>query len=66
MAPGVTCHGFRSTLTDWATEQGVAPEVTDRALGHVVKGVRAAYDRTTLLDLRRDLMDDWGKFVTTT
>ena len=60
-------HGFRSSFRDWAAE--TMPEIPDAvaeaALAHVVPDkVVAAYKRTTFLEMRRGLLDAWGRFVT--
>jgi integrase len=60
-------HGFRSSFRDWAAEQmaEVPDAVAEAALSHAVpdKVVRA-YKRTTFLDMRRTLLDGWGRYVT--
>jgi hypothetical protein len=58
-------HGFRSTFRDWAAEQTNYPdEMRKIASGHTVSdAVKKAYERTDLLDKRRDLMNDWGQFL---
>ncbi|MDE2980879.1 MAG: tyrosine-type recombinase/integrase [Gemmatimonadota bacterium] len=57
-------HGFRSSFRDWCAESGVAREVAEAALAHVVKNkVEAAYARSDLLELRRQVMEDWGRYV---
>jgi len=58
-------HGFRSSFRDWAAEQTAYPdEIRKAASGHVVgDAVKAAYQRTDLLDKRRKLMDEWGNFL---
>ncbi len=59
-----TAHGFRSSFRDWCGETGVAREVAERALAHTVHNrTEAAYNRTDLLDRRRDVMDDWAAYV---
>jgi integrase len=59
-----TAHGFRSTFRDWAAEQGIDREVAERVLAHVVGDeTEAAYYRTTLLERRRDVMQQWAKFI---
>lgn len=65
MGMACTAHGFRSTFRDWAAEQTSAPgEVAEAALSHaVLNAVEAAYKRTDFFDLRRDLMDAWGRFA---
>ena len=61
----ITVHGFRSTFRDWVSEDTIHQgEVAEMALAHTVKGVERFYRRGNLLKKRRDLMDDWGKFVT--
>ncbi len=58
-------HGFRSTFRDWAAEQTNYPEeIRKAASGHVVgDAVKAAYQRTDLLEKRRQLMAAWANFV---
>jgi len=63
----ITAHGFRSSFRDWAAEKTTTPRtVVEAALAHVVKDkTEAAYFRSDLFDLRRNLMKTWGKFATT-
>jgi integrase len=58
-------HGFRSTFRDWAAEQTNYPdEIRKAASGHTVgDSVKEAYQRTDLLDKRRNLMNEWAKFL---
>jgi integrase len=58
-------HGFRSTFRDWAAEKTAYPdEIRKAASGHTVgDAVQKAYQRTDLLEKRRELMNDWAKFV---
>ena len=58
-------HGFRSTFRDWAAEQTSFPdEIRKVASGHTVgDSVQQAYQRTDLLDKRRQLMEQWAKFL---
>jgi integrase len=63
---GMTCtaHGFRSSFRDWAAETSVDDAVAEAALAHAVGDkVMAAYKRTTFDEMRRKLMDDWGRYV---
>ena len=68
LADRATIHGFRSAFRDWAAERTNAPHaVMERALAHAVAdAVEAAYARSDLLERRRALMDEWGRFVTGT
>ena len=58
-------HGFRSTFRDWAAEQTAYPdEIRKAASGHTVgDSVKAAYQRTDLLDKRRNLMNEWANYI---
>ncbi len=58
-------HGFRSTFRDWAAEQtAYSDEIRKAASGHTVgDAVKEAYQRTDLLDKRRNLMNAWAKFL---
>jgi len=58
-------HGFRSSFRDWAAEQTNYPdEMRKIASGHTVSdAVKKAYERTDLLDKRRNLMNEWGQFL---
>jgi len=59
-----TAHGFRSSFRDWASEQGYARDLAERALAHTVANkVEAAYHRTDLLDQRRPMLEAWAKHV---
>ncbi len=64
-----TVHAFRSAFRDWAAEQmpHVPEAVAEAALAHVVpdKVVRA-YLRTNFLEMRRELLEAWGHYVTGT
>ncbi|WP_322105194.1 site-specific integrase [Paraburkholderia sp. J41] len=49
-----TLHGFRSSFRDWASENGYARDLAERALAHTIANkVEAAYHRTDLLEARR-------------
>ena len=57
-------HGFRSSFRDWAGETGVAREVAEAALAHVVRdAAEAAYARTDYLDIRREVMTKWAEYI---
>jgi integrase len=57
-------HGFRSTFTDWATEQtGYPNEMVKMAKAHTIPDkVEAAYRRGDMRDKRRRMMEDWAAF----
>jgi integrase len=62
----ITPHGFRSAFRDWAAERTNTPRaVCEAALAHVVRDkTEAAYFRSDLMELRRQLMDSWWRFAT--
>ena len=64
MGVAVTAHGFRSTFRDWSAEASSFPrEVIEHALAHqLADKAEAAYQRGTLLDKRRRLMQSWFEF----
>ena len=60
-------HGFRSSFRDWCGDSGVAREVAEACLAHVVKNqVEAAYARSDLLERRREVMQKWADYVSKT
>ena len=61
-----TAHGFRSSFRTWAAEAtNFANHVCEQALGHVIaSAVEAAYQRGSLLKKRRELMDAWATYCT--
>jgi integrase len=65
LRPGLTVHGFRSSFSDWCSEQTNFPaEVREMALAHTVSDkVEAAYRRSDLLQKRRQLAEAWARYV---
>ena len=61
---GCVPHGMRSSFRDWCAETGVRREVAERALGHEIRNaVEKAYARTDLLERRRQLMENWSRYL---
>lgn len=61
-----TVHGFRSTFRDWAAElmPTIPAMVAEMALAHRVgSATEQAYLRSDLRDMRRSLMDAWGRYA---
>jgi integrase len=58
-------HGFRSTFRDWAADRtSYSDEIRKVASGHSVgDAVKQAYQRTDLLEKRRQLMAAWASFL---
>lgn len=59
-----TMHGFRSTFRDWAAENGVPDTVAEKCLMHATgNAVVQAYQRSDLLEQRREVMQRWANAV---
>ncbi len=60
----LTAHGFRSSFRDWAAERTNYPrEVIEASLAHTIGSkVEAAYLRSDLIEKRRGLMAEWGRW----
>ncbi|GAB2458637.1 site-specific integrase [Comamonas humi] len=58
-------HGFRSTFRDWAGEKTNFPrELAEQALAHTLESkVEAAYRRGDALEKRREMMQEWARFI---
>jgi integrase len=62
--PGFTVHGFRSTFADWCGDQGYPRELVEMALAHKVgDATEQAYRRGTLVNRRREMMEEWAAFA---
>ena len=59
-----SAHGMRTSFRSWAAEVAVPREVAEQCLGHVVKGIESAYQRSDLLAQRRAVMEAWSDHVT--
>jgi len=59
-----TVHGFRSSFRDWAgDETNFQREVVEAALAHTIRDQsEAAYRRSTALEKRRRLMEEWARY----
>ncbi len=54
-------HGLRSTFRQWAAEQGFPRDMAEIALAHFIGSeVERAYQRSDMLERRRDMMTDWA------
>ena len=59
-----TVHGFRASARSWMADQGVQFEVAEAALAHTVgTAVVAAYQRSSMLELRRPVLQRWADFI---
>ena len=60
----ITVHGFRSTFRDWVAESTEYPDsLAEMALAHAVESkVEGAYRRGDMLERRRAMMEEWGRY----
>jgi integrase len=65
IAPGVTSHGMRSALKDWALDCTEFEDyLTEAALAHAsADKVRNAYARSNLFARRRRVMQTWSDYL---
>jgi integrase len=67
-----TVHGMRSSFSDWATEgAGYNADDVDACIAHpndhltpAKRKVRESYQRSELLERRREILERWSDFVT--
>ena len=57
-------HGLRSTFRQWAAERGYPRDMAEIALAHFIGSeVERAYQRSDMLERRRDMMAAWAAFL---
>lgn len=62
-----TAHGFRASFSSWCADHEKNPETREACLHHSIGGkVTLAYQRSNLLDLRRQLLQEWADYITST
>jgi len=61
----MSVHGFRAMARTCLDEQlGVAPHLVEHQLAHIVKDpLGRAYNRTTHLPERREMMQKWADYL---
>jgi integrase len=52
-----TIHDLRRTARSLMTRAGVSPDHAERALGHVIGGVRGVYDRHAYFEEKREAFE---------
>ena len=65
VSPATVPHGWRSTFRDWAGEEtAYSSDVCEAALAHLIgNATTRSYQRGTMLDKRRALMNDWATYL---
>ncbi len=51
---GWTLHDLRRTARSLLPQAGVAPDIAERCLGHVIPGIRGVYDRHEYINEKRE------------
>ncbi len=60
-----TVHGMRSSARSWMADNGVEFELAEACLAHTVgNAVVQAYQRSSMLERRRPIMQEWASFLT--
>ncbi len=63
-AGAFTVHGFRSAARSWMADNGVEFELAEACLAHAVgNAVVQAYQRSSMLERRRPVMQAWASFL---
>ena len=63
-AGAFTVHGFRASFRSWAADNGVEFELAEACLAHSVgNGVVQAYQRSSMIERRRPVMQRWADFL---
>ena len=60
-----SAHDLRRTVRTGLSRLGVASDIAERVLGHVIPGVRAVYDRHDYVDAKRDALERWAAHLET-
>jgi integrase len=61
--PKWTLHDLRRTAKTLMVRAGVRPDISERVLGHVIKGVEGTYDRYSYLEEKRDALEKLARMV---
>ena len=56
-------HDFRRTASTHLHESGFPSDVVERALGHLIGGVRGVYNRADYAEQRRKMLQQWADMV---
>ena len=58
-----TPHDLRRTGRTGLAALGVAPEIAERLLNHMKKGMKRVYDRHEYFNEKRDALEKWAKYL---
>lgn len=58
-----TAHGFRATASTLLHEMNFSPELIETQLAHVRPGVAGVYNRSHLLQQRKEMLQAWADYL---
>jgi integrase len=61
--PNWTLHDLRRTAKTLMVRAGVRPDISERVLGHAIKGVEGTYDRHSYADEKRDALEKLAAMI---
>jgi integrase len=61
--PDFTLHDLRRTAKTIMARSGVRPDISERVLGHSIKGVEAVYDQHKYADEKRDALEKLAAMI---
>jgi integrase len=61
--PNWTLHDLRRTAKTLMVRAGVRPDISERVLGHVIKGVEGTYDRHSYAGEKRDALEKLAAMI---
>lgn len=63
LGTGTTTHGTRAAFRSWCADSGVDRGAAEAALAHIVGGIEGSYQRSDLIELRREVMQRWADYI---
>lgn len=61
--PAFTIHDLRRTASTLLHEQGWPSDVVEKALNHIIGGVRGVYNRAEYAEQRREMLQAWSDYI---
>jgi len=61
--PNWTLHDLRRTAKTLMARASVRPDISERVLGHVIKGIEGTYDRYSYADEKRDALEKLAETI---
>jgi integrase len=61
--PNWTLHDLRRTAKTLMVRAGVRPDISERVLGHAIRGVEGTYDRHSYAEEKRDALERLATFI---